>query len=66
MANVPKLSIAEIGNFSAVLKEADGMFQFEVIVVLIGLRSETNLLHLYLHLLCLLLLGTFLQLIKEL
>ena len=42
------------------------MLQFEVVVVIVGLGSETDLLHLLLHLLGLHFLGTLLLLIEEL
>ena len=41
------------------------MFQLEVVIVIIGLWTETNLLHIYFNLLCLLFLLTLLQLIKK-
>ena len=53
-------------HFITILQEADGMFQLEVIIVLVGLRSETDFFHIDLHLLRLLFLCTLLQLIKEL
>ena len=48
------------------LKETDGMFELEVVVMIIGLGSETNLLHNNLCCLGLLFLLAFLLLVKEL
>ena len=50
----------------AVAEEFLGVLEFEVVVVLIGLRSETNFLHLHLYLLCFQFLLPLLLLIEEL
>ena len=55
-----------LSHLVAVLKEFLGVLEFELIVVLIGLRSESDFLHLHLHLLSLHFLGTLLLLIEEL
>ena len=44
----------------SVLQESDGMFQLEVVVMIICLRSETDFLYVYLYLFSLLFLLTFL------
>ena len=49
----------------ALAEELLGVLELEVVVVLVGLRSESDFLHLNLHLLGLHLLGVLLLLIEE-
>ena len=53
-------------HFVAFLQELNSMFEFEVVIVVIGLRTETDLLHLLLFLVRLRFLLLFLLSVKEL
>lgn len=53
-------------HFCSFVQKTDGMFQFEIIIVIIGLRSETNLLNNNLRRLSFLLFLTFFLLIEKL
>ena len=53
-------------HFGALLEEADGVFEFELVVVLVGLRSETDLFDGYLGRVGLLFLLLLFLLVEEL